>query len=257
MDRPQGAPRALRVAAVGDVHCKRTSSGEFRGLFAQASELADVLALCGDLTDYGLPEEAEVLASELAAGARIPVVAVLGNHDFESGQPDAVRRILSHVGVTVLDGEAYEQEGVGFAGAKGFAGGFGERALGAWGEDAIKAFVKEAVNEAFKLETALGRLTTAQRVVLLHYSPIRETLVGEPPEVLPFLGSSRLEEAIARFPVAVIFHGHAHHGALAGRARNDVPVFNVSLPVLRERLPDAPPVRVVEVPVVPATTEAR
>jgi Icc-related predicted phosphoesterase len=240
----------LRIAAVGDLHCKRTSENELRPLFEAASERADVLVLCGDVTDYGLPEEAQVLADALAA-ASLPVLAVLGNHDFESGKQDDVRRILTKAGVTVLDGESCEVGGAGFAGTKGFAGGFGARALGPWGEDAIKAFVLEAVNEAFKLETALARLTTPQRIVLLHYSPIEATVAGEPPTVFPFLGSSRLEEPILRHPVAAVFHGHAHKGTLEGRTRNGVPVYNVCLPLLREAFPAAPQFRVVEIPLAP------
>lgn len=239
---------ALRVAAVGDLHCKRTSEGAFRALFAAASARADVLALCGDVTDYGLPEEAVILARDLAS-ATIPVLAVLGNHDFESGRVEEVRGILTDAGVTVLDGDSYEIGGAGFAGTKGFAGGFGEHALGAWGEEAIKAFVHEAVHEALKLETALSRLSTPERVVLLHYSPIEATVEGEAPTVFPFLGSSRLEEPLTRYPVAAVFHGHAHHGRLEGRTRNGVPVFNVCLPLLRDAFPSAPALRIVEIPV--------
>jgi Icc-related predicted phosphoesterase len=249
MERPTREPRVLRVAAVGDLHCKRTSEGAFRALFAAAGARADVLALCGDVTDYGLPEEAEVLARELT-GTTIPILAVLGNHDFESGKAEEVRGILTRAGVTVLDGDSYELDGAGFAGTKGFAGGFGDRALGAWGEDAIKAFVHEAVREALKLETALARLSTPQRIVLLHYSPIEATVEGEPPTVFPFLGSSRLEEPITRYPVAAVFHGHAHHGTLEGRTRNGVPVFNVCLSLLREAFPTSPELRVVEIPVI-------
>ena len=124
----------LRVAAVGDLHCTRTSEGAFQSLFAKIAESADVLVLCGDLTDYGTPEEARVLAKELSA-TKLPKVAVLGNHDFESGVSDEVARILTDAaGVSVLDGTAIEVQGVGFAGAKGFPGGFGARALQSWGE---------------------------------------------------------------------------------------------------------------------------
>jgi len=251
MNHGSASKRVVRVAAAGDFHCKRTSEGELRPLFAEASARADVLLLCGDLTDYGLPEEAEVLASELRAGATVPVVAVLGNHDFESGKQEEVKGILTHAGATVLDGESCEFHGVGFAGAKGFAGGFGERALGPWGEEAIKAFVREAVNEAFKLESALARLHTPQRVVLLHYAPIEATVEGEPRPIFPFLGSSRLEEPIMRYPVTAVFHGHAHQGSLEGRTKNDVPVFNVCLPLLLRAFPEAPPFRLIEVPVAP------
>jgi Icc-related predicted phosphoesterase len=142
-------------------------------------------------------------------------------------------------------------QGIGIAGVKGFAGGFGQRALGPWGERVIKDFVHEAVTEALKLESALGRLRTAQIVALLHYAPVAQTAEGEPPEILPFIGSSRLEEPIGRYPVSVVFHGHAHRGRLEGRTRNDVPVYNVSMPLLTRTRPDEPPFRVFNLEVEP------
>jgi Icc-related predicted phosphoesterase len=241
----------VRVAAVGDVHCKKTSQGELQPLFQQISDSADVLLLCGDLTDFGLPEEAQVLAKELTTSLKIPSVAVFGNHDFESGQVQEVQDILSEAGVKVLDGDSYEVHGIGFAGVKGFAGGFGERALAPWGEESIKRFVHEAIDEALKLERAVARLQTAQRLVVLHYSPIQATVEGEPPEIFPFLGSSRLEEPLNRHPVTAIFHGHAHHGSPEGRTQRDAPVYNVALPLLRRVFPDQPPFRVEAFPVIP------
>ena len=243
--------QAVRVAAIGDVHCTKTSQGALQPLFQQINENADILLLCGDLTDYGLPEEAQVLAKELTTSLKIPVVAVLGNHDFESDQVQEVQRILGDVGVRVLDGEGCELHGIGFAGVKGFAGGFGQRALEPWGEGSIKRFVHEAIDEALKLEKALSRLQTAQRIVVLHYSPIQGTVEGEPPEIFPFLGSSRLEEPLNRYPVTAIFHGHAHHGSPEGRTQRDVPVYNVALPLLRRVFPDQPPFRVEVIPVIP------
>jgi Icc-related predicted phosphoesterase len=238
--------KVVRVAAVGDVHCTKNSQGALSPLFAQVAEQAEVLLLCGDLTDYGLPEEAHILAKELAA-AKVPVVAVLGNHDFESDQPREVSRILCDSGVTVLDGDACEIHGIGFAGVKGFAGGFGQRTLGPWGEPTIKSFVQEAVHEALKLEAALARLRTPQRIVLMHYSPIQATVEGEPPEIFAFLGSSRLEEPLMRYPATAIVHGHAHHGTLEGRTHSNVPVYNVSMPLLRQHFPHRPPFRVFEI----------
>ena len=193
----------MRLAAVGDVHCKKTSRGAFEALFASMADAADVLVLCGDLTDYGLADEARVLVEELAAAKQVPVVAVLGNHDYESDQADQVKGILGDAGVKVLDGDECEIAGVGFAGVKGMGGGFGTRALQPWGEEILKRFVREAVEEALKLESALAKLKTSQRVAVLHYSPIRETVEGEPPEVFPFLGSSRLEEPLLRYPVEI------------------------------------------------------
>ena len=237
----------LRVAALGDIHAARHSQGAFQPLFAQINSAADVLALCGDFTDYGLPEEARLLAREIAT-IKIPIVAVLGNHDYEAGKHHEIKEILGDVGVTVLDGEATEIEGVGFAGVKGFAGGFGRGALAPWGEHAIKQFVQEAVDEAMKLETALARLRTQQRIALMHYSPIRGTVEGEPPEILPYLGSSRLEEPINRYRVTAVFHGHAHRGTAEGRTSTGIPVYNVAMPLLARTNPGRPPYLIFELP---------
>ena len=187
----------VRLAAVGDVHCTKHSQGALTPIFAAVAEQADILVLCGDLCDYGLPEEAHILVRELSS-VRVPIVAVLGNHDFESGKQDEVTQILCEGGVQVLDGDAIEIKGVGFAGVKGFGGGFGKRALGPWGENAIKAFVHEAIDEALKLESAVARLRVEHKIALMHYSPIPETCAGEPLEIMPFLGSSRLEEPLNR-----------------------------------------------------------
>jgi Icc-related predicted phosphoesterase len=237
----------VRVAAVGDLHCTRTSQGAFQALFARMAEAADVLVLAGDLTDYGLPDEARVLAKELAS-VHMPTAAVLGNHDFESDKQDEIRQILSDAGLSVLDGDACELHGVGVAGVKGFGGGFGQRALGPWGEPMIKQFVHEAVNEALKLEAALARLRTERLIALLHYAPVQQTAEGEPPEIFPFVGSSRLEEPIGRYPVSLVVHGHAHRGQLEGRTKSGAPVYNVSMPLLMRSFPDRPPFRVFEVP---------
>lgn len=254
------AKEIVRLAAVGDIHSTRTSSGTLQPLFAQITEHADILLLCGDLTDDGLPEEAHTLLKELAT-VKLPIVAVLGNHDYQSEQQDEVRRMLCEAGVQVLDGETCVIAGMGFVGVKGFAGGFGQRALAAWGEASIKHFVHEAIEEALKLENALAKLRAAEAqtlqmpvVVLLHYAPIRATVEGESPEIFPFLGSSRLEEPLLRYPVTAVFHAHAHHGRPEGHTRSGVPVYNVSLPVLHQAFPDQPPFRLVELRVgTPAT----
>jgi Icc-related predicted phosphoesterase len=239
--------KTVRLAAMGDLHYTKTSQGKLQPLFAQVAASADFLLLCGDLVDYGLPEETEVLARELSA-VKIPIIAVLGNHEFESGKKDEVEKILAHAGVTVLDGTACEIQGVGFAGVKGFGGGFGERSLQPWGEPMMKKFVQEAIDEALKLESALAKLRTAQRIALLHYAPIEATVGGEPQAIFPFLGSSRLEEPLNRYPVTAVFHGHAHHGRPEGRTRAGVPVYNVAMKVLKEHFPDRPPFRLVEIP---------
>lgn len=233
---------------MADLHVKKTSQGAFHELFEQATESADVLLLCGDLTDYGTIEETKVLAREIHAALRIPALAVLGNHDYESGLEKDVIDILTDAGVVVLDGDSHEIHGVGFAGVKGFAGGFGRRSLGAWGEKIIKDFVHETINEALKLEAALARLRTPQKIGVLHYSPIQATVGGEPPEIVAFLGSSRLEEPLDRYRVNAVFHGHAHRGSPEGRTKNGAPVYNVAMPVLAASFPDRPPFRIVEVP---------
>ena len=237
----------LRIAAVGDLHCaKAMTPGTLAPVFSQVAERADVLALCGDLTDTGTADEAKSLLRELGV-AKVPIVAVLGNHDYESDKADEVKRILAEGGVAVLDGDSVEIRGVGFAGVKGFAGGFGERALQSWGEPILKQFVREAVEEALKLESALARLRTPHRIALLHYSPVRATVTDEPLEIAAFLGSSRLEDPLNRYPVTAAFHGHAHRGSLEGRTSAGVPVYNVAWPLLRRRFPADPPFRVIEV----------
>jgi len=231
----------VRLAALADLHCTRSSQGVYQRPFSDISASAHVVAIGGDLTDYGLPEEARVLAKEISSFIKIPVVAVLGNHDFESGKQDEVSRILSDVGVNMLSGDACEVRGVGFAGVRGFGGGFGRYALAPWGEETVKRFVHEALDEALKLESALTRLRMRHAVVLMHYAPIRATVEGEPVEIYPFLGSSRLEEPLLRYPVSAVFHGHAHHGTFEGRLRDNTPVYNVALPLLRATFPERQP----------------
>jgi len=236
----------LRIAAIADLHTKKSSAGAYQALFDHATQNADILLICGDLTDYGAIEEAQILAKELSSSLRIPALAVLGNHDVEAGHENEIVRILTDVGVTILDGGTYEYRGVGFAGVKGFCGGFGRRALGAWGEKVIKDFVHESVNEALKLENALVRLRTPQKIALLHYAPIQATVNGEPPEIIAFLGSSRLEEPLDRYRVTAVFHGHAHRGSPEGRTKGAAPVYNVAMPVVASL---SPPLRIVEVPI--------
>jgi len=245
----------VRIAAVGDIHCAKTAAGTLVPLFAQIAEWADILLLCGDLTDYGLADEARVLVKELPAGVKLPIIAVLGNHDYESNEQAEVRKILTDAGVIVLDGESCEVGGIGFAGVKGFAGGFGRGTLGAWGEAAVKGFVQEAIDEALRLETALARLRTPQKIAILHYAPIRATVENEPLEIFPFLGCSRLEEPLNRYPVTAVVHGHAHNGSPEGRTAAGIPVYNVSLPLLRKLYPDRPPFLRLEVPRPPSLRE--
>jgi Icc-related predicted phosphoesterase len=235
----------LRIAAVADIHYGQPDASLVPVLINAVAGV-DVLLICGDLTHHGLPDEAAALAKELAV-LRIPILAVLGNHDCHSDQQNEIKRVLKDSPIRLLDGEAAEIQGVGFAGTKGFATGFGKRMLEPWGEEIIKRFVHEAVDEALKLGSALAQLRTDQRVALIHYAPISETVEGEPSEIYPFLGSSHLEEPLNRFKVTAAFHGHAHHGRLEGRTSAGIPVYNVSLPLLRRAQPDGPPFRLLEV----------
>ena len=217
------AKRGFRIAATADLHYARHSRGMMHEAFAEISHSADILLLCGDLTEYGLAEEAEQLVADIRA--------------------ELVCKVLDDAGVNVLNGEAIEIAGVGFAGISGFGGGFGRRMLNAWGEPLIKQFVQESITHAVRLEQALAKLQTEQRIVVLHYSPIRATLQGEDPEIYAFLGSSRLEEPINRFRVTAVFHGHAHNGILDGKTSTGIPVYNVSAPALRKT---GKPYRIVE-----------
>jgi Icc-related predicted phosphoesterase len=234
-DRERAAG-TLRVAAIGDLHVVETHRHPYRDLFQRISQEADVLALCGDLTNFGKTPEAEILAEDLQA-CSIPVVGVLGNHDYECGQPEEVSKILHQGGMRCLEGEPIEVHGVGFAGAKGFIGGFGRYMLSAFGEHEIKSFVQASIDENLKLESSLRMLKTERTVVVLHYSPVEDTVKGEPPEIFPFLGSARLGETIDRFDgVRCVVHGHAHRGAPYGRTPRGIPVHNVARPVLNRDL---------------------
>jgi|SRR5690606_18706910 len=225
--------RELRIAAVGDLHFEPKRKGQLRGLFSDVARGADVLVLCGDLTTHGHPDQMEAFVQELD-GVDIPIVGVLGNHDYEGDAEEVLCEILTARGVQVLDGTGVVVEGIGFAGVKGFGGGFGRRTLGPFGERIYKDFVQAALDEALKLETALSTLQTKAEtlVAVLHYSPIPETLEGEPLEIYPFLGSSRLLPPIETYGVSVVFHGHAHIGKPSAQTPSGVPVFNVAQMVL-------------------------
>jgi Icc-related predicted phosphoesterase len=228
----------LRVAAVGDLHCREEHHGRFRKLVQQVNTVADVLLICGDLTDRGLVAEAKVLATELSA-LRVPAVAVLGNHDYEHGQAAEINAELTRVGVHCLDGDHYMfDKELGVAGVKGFGGGFGSATLQAFGESQVKEFVQAGVGEALKLEAALGQLDTPKKVVIMHYAPIVETLEGENVAIWPFLGTSRLAVPIDQYGGQLVFHGHAHHGGLRGKTPGGVPVYNVAMPLLARHTPD-------------------
>lgn len=228
--------KRTRIAAVGDIHVRETDKGKWQDYFKEVSRQADIFLICGDLTDTGDEGEAQVLSEELRA-CSIPVVAVLGNHDFEKGRHKLIRQIVQKENVHVLDGEAVVVNDIGFAGVKGFGGGFDNYMLSMFGEGAMKAFVQEAVDEALRLDRALARLDAEhshvnKKIALMHYSPIKETVIGEPEPIFPFLGSSRLSEPLNRRQVLAAFHGHAHVGTLEGKTSSGVRVFNVSKPIL-------------------------
>jgi Icc-related predicted phosphoesterase len=200
--------------------------------------MADLLLLCGDLTDRGTSAEAVTLAEDLS-GLRVPCTGVLGNHDYEGGQAKALSAELGRVGVHILDGDHYVFEKVlGVAGVKGFGGGYGSAMLQAFGEPQTKAFVAEGVSESLKLEAALGQLDTPKKVVIMHYAPVLETLIGENEEIHPFLGTSRLAVPLDHYGAQYVFHGHAHHGALEGKTPRGIPVLNVSMPLLAKHTPE-------------------
>jgi Icc-related predicted phosphoesterase len=222
----------MRIAAVADIHFSPPAYDRIRSTLERVRDEADLLIVAGDLTNYGRVQEMESLLNALVR-LRIPIVAVLGNHDYESGQEAELMRMMTAEGIKVLDGTAYERDGVGFAGTKGFIGGFGRGALTAFGEPQIKLMVQAAVDEALKLERALAQIRTEKRVVVLHYAPILGTVVGEAPEIYPYLGTSRLSEVVDRNGANFIVHGHAHHGVREGKTVSGIPVYNVALHLLQ------------------------
>lgn len=226
----------MRIAASADLHFTPQSFAKLKDQFERVRDDADVLVLAGDLTNFGKPEEMEPLLNVLVR-LRLPVVVVLGNHDYECGKEEELNRMLVAGGVKVLDGSGYERDGVGFAGTKGFVGGFGRGMLTAFGEREVKDFVRASVDEAMKLERGMSQLRTAKRVVVVHYSPIAETVQGEAPEIYPFMGTSRLAEVIDRHGADLVVHGHAHHGKADGRTPGGVPVHNVAISLLQAQTP--------------------
>lgn len=226
--------REIRIAAVADLHFNGKDTGDLRDLFAEIDRSADILAFCGDLTTHGRPDQMRLFIDELA-GVHIPIVCVLGNHDYEGEAADELAALLKERGVHVLDGDHTIIDGIGFAGTKGFVGGFGRGALAPFGEKLIKDVVQAALDESIKLENALRNLDTDTKVVLLHFAPIIDTVVGEPEYIQPFLGSSRLLEPLETYGASVIFHGHAHHGAAGARTPTGIPVYNVALPLLSKQ----------------------
>ena len=228
----------MRIAATADLHFSPQSYDKIRDTMARVRDEADLLVLAGDLTNYGRPQEMESLLNALVR-LRVPTVAVLGNHDYESGQQEDLMRLMNDEGIKVLDGTGYERDGVGFAGTKGFPGGFGRGVLTAFGEPEIKAFVQAAINETMKLERAMSQLRTPKTVVVLHYAPVADTVQGEPTEIYPYLGNSRMAEVVDRHGANLVLHGHAHHGSPDGKTTAGVPVHNVALLLLQQCNPPA------------------
>src|SRR5207253_1817742 len=226
----------MRIAATADLHFSPQRANTLKEQLAPVRDQADLLVVAGDLTNYGKPEEMEPLVNVLVR-LRVPVVAVLGNHDYESDKEAELSRMMSEEGIKVLDGTGYERDGVGFAGTKGFVGGFGRGVLTAFGEREIKAFVQVAIDEAVKLERAMSQLRTNKRIVVLHYSPIASTVMGEAPEIFPFLGTSRLAEVVDRHGADLVLHGHAHRGTLDGKTTAGIPVHNVAITLLQQQKP--------------------
>jgi uncharacterized protein len=226
----------MRIAATADLHFVPASHTAVLDQLGRVRDEADVLILAGDLTNYGQPSEMEPLLNAFVR-LRLPIIAVLGNHDYESGKEQELMQMMTSAGIKVLDGTGYERDGVGFAGTKGFVGGFGRGVLTAFGEPEIKTFVKASIDESLKLERGLAQLRVPKRVVVLHYSPVAATVQGEAPEIFPFLGTSRLAEVIDRHGADLVVHGHAHHGALDGRTTGGIPVHNVAITLLQAQQP--------------------
>jgi uncharacterized protein len=228
----------MRIAAAADLHFSPQSYAALKDQFERVRDDADVLVLAGDLTNYGRLDEMDPLLAVLLR-LKIPTIAVLGNHDYESGKEKDLCRRMETAGVKVLDGTACELNGVGFAGTKGFVGGFGREMLTAFGEREIKQFVQASIDEALKLERAMALLRTDKRVVVLHYSPVVDTVEGEVREIFPFMGTSRLGEVVDRMGANLIVHGHAHHGKMDGRTPGGIPVHNVAISRLQAQKPSA------------------
>lgn len=224
----------MRLAAVADIHLKPEEHELNVRHFSVVNDLADVLVIAGDFTNHGTPEEMRACLAVLEK-IHIPIVAVLGNHDHESGHQDELAGMLRLAGVHLLDGHCHEVDGVGFAGTKGFCGGFAPYELMPFGEGSIKTFVEIAEREAIKLDYGLAQLHTPVKIAVTHYAPIKETVIGEPEPIFPFLGSSRLERSLDRHKPALAIHGHAHHGTFSAESRTGTRVCNVALHVLRDR----------------------
>ncbi|WCN80471.1 metallophosphoesterase family protein [Micromonospora sp. LH3U1] len=227
----------IRIAAVGDVHLDQDVVGRFRPALEELPDCADVLLLAGDLTRHGTEAEARCVAEEFG-GLAVPVVTVLGNHDHQCDQVPQVVKVLEDAGITVLEGNGVVLDcaggRLGIAGVKGFGGGFAGRCASDFGEPEMKSFVRTTTDSADRLGAALRSLDCDMLVALTHYAPVPDTLVGEPLEIYPFLGSYQLGQAIDSAPTALALHGHAHAGTERGTTPGGVRVRNVAHPVIKQ-----------------------
>lgn len=230
----------MKIAALGDIHMTERTKGRYNEIFERIGQEADILCLCGDLTDHGEVKEVHALVDELQH-CPIPKVAVLGNHDYDAGVAVSIKQTLQEANIFVVSEEPYTLENIAFVGVKGFGGGYGKHMLGSFGERTIKDFVLETINEAEQLDVLLDQTDRVSKIiVLMHYSPIAATNKGEPLEIYPYLGSSRFEDVIDRFDVATVFHAHAHYGSLEGKTSKNIPVYNVAFPLLQKHTPKKP-----------------
>jgi Icc-related predicted phosphoesterase len=226
----------IRIAAMADIHIGADAAGVLRPHLTHLGEQADILIIGGDLTRVGDPAEAMQLIDELRE-VPIPIVTVLGNHDYHADQAPAMTEILRDAGISVLEGDSVcldvDNARIGIAGVKGFGGGFPGASASDFGEPEMRAFVRHTKEIAARLETALTALDCDRRIALLHYAPVPDTLQGEPVGLYPFLGSYLLAEAIDCAGADLVLHGHAHRGSERGATAGGVPVRNVAQPVLQ------------------------
>jgi Icc-related predicted phosphoesterase len=224
----------MRIAAAADIHLRPERRESNVRAFSAVNDLAELLVIAGDFTNHGMQDEM-LECLRVFEHIHVPIVAVMGNHDYESGHQDELAGMLRVAGVHLLDGQGIEIDGVGFGGTKGFCGGFAPHELMAFGEGAIKKFVEISEREAIKLDYALAQLHTPVKVAITHYSPIKETVIGEPEPIFPFLGSTRLERALDRHTPTLALHGHAHKGSFCAHTQGGTRVCNVAVHVLQRR----------------------
>jgi Icc-related predicted phosphoesterase len=227
----------IKIAAVGDLHTHETSYDFLKPGFRNIGKKADVLILAGDLTSKGRIKEARILVEELSE-VKIPIVAVLGNHDFHNNNNNQISEVLLQNGIHILDGGCItlkiNDKTVGFTGTKGFCGGYGHYSIPDFGEQSLRLLVEEIEHEALKIKHGLMNLDTDFKIVVLHYSPTIETLKGENQQIYFFLGGSILSKPIDSLKPDIVFHGHTHYGTEKGFTEGGIPVRNVSMPMIKK-----------------------